>query len=74
MLCSHQAEEIRPDMATVVKILDGVSELPDNVLDIVRTEKMGKWYETYGSVLGTDMITESAGNLTITERLTSVGR
>ncbi|CAF1803834.1 unnamed protein product [Brassica napus] len=48
--------------------------LPDNVLDIVRTEKMGKWYETYGSVLGTDMTTESAGNLTITERLTSVGR
>ncbi|KAF3553019.1 hypothetical protein F2Q69_00010598 [Brassica cretica] len=74
VLCSHQAEEVRPDMATVVKILDGVSELPDNVLDIVRTEKMGKWYETYGSVLGTDMTTESAGNLTITERLTSVGR
>ncbi|KAL0666008.1 hypothetical protein Bca4012_028712 [Brassica carinata] len=40
----------------------------------IRTEKMGKWYETYGSVLGTDMTTESAGNLTITERLTSVGR
>ncbi|KAJ0258466.1 L-type lectin-domain containing receptor kinase V.4 [Hirschfeldia incana] len=72
VLCSHQAEEIRPDMATVVKILDGVSELPDNLLDIVRTEKLGKWYEMYGSVLGTDMTTESAGNLTIT--LTSVGR
>ncbi|KFK37194.1 hypothetical protein AALP_AA4G226300, partial [Arabis alpina] len=25
VLCSHQAEEVRPDMATVVKILDGVS-------------------------------------------------
>ncbi|CAH2058143.1 unnamed protein product [Thlaspi arvense] len=74
VLCSHQAEEVRPDMATVVKILGGVSELPDNLLDIVRTEKLGKWYETYGNVLDTEMTMGSAGNLTITEPMTSVGR
>ena len=51
VLCSHQAEEVRPDMSTVVKILEGVSELPDNVLDIVRTEKKEKWYEKYSEVL-----------------------
>ncbi|XP_010512871.2 PREDICTED: probable L-type lectin-domain containing receptor kinase V.3 [Camelina sativa] len=73
VLCSHQAKEVRPDMAMVVKILDEVSELPDNLLDIVRTEKLGKWYETYKNVLDTE-ITESAGNLTITEPMTSVGR
>ncbi|KAF3545320.1 hypothetical protein DY000_02002422 [Brassica cretica] len=35
-------------MPTVVKIMVGVSELLDNLLDILRTEKLGKWYEKYG--------------------------
>ncbi|KAL1191212.1 putative L-type lectin-domain containing receptor kinase V.3 [Cardamine amara subsp. amara] len=73
VLCSHKAEEVRPDMATVVKILEGVSELPDNLLDIVRTEKLGKWYETFSKVLDTKAM-ESTCNLTITEPMTSVGR
>ncbi|EFH56321.1 predicted protein [Arabidopsis lyrata subsp. lyrata] len=74
VLCSHRDEEIRPDMATVVKILNGVSELPDNLLDIVRTEKLGRWYDAYGNVLVRAITMESAGNLTITEPMTSVGR
>ncbi|KAH0887382.1 hypothetical protein HID58_063478 [Brassica napus] len=74
VLCSHQAEEVRPDMATVVKILEGVSELPDNLLDVVRTEKLGRWYEMYGKVLDVEVTMESGGNLTVTEPLTSVGR
>ncbi|CAA7050507.1 unnamed protein product [Microthlaspi erraticum] len=74
VLCSHQAEEVRPDMSTVVKILSGVSELPDNLLDIVRTEKLGKWYEAYEDVLDTEITMESAGNLIVTEPMTSVGR
>ncbi|CAH8358942.1 unnamed protein product [Eruca vesicaria subsp. sativa] len=69
-----QVEEVRPDMATVVKILDGVSELPNNLLDIVRTEKLGRWYETYGNVLDVEVTMESGGDLTVTEPLTSVGR
>lgn len=36
-------KRFRPDMPTVVKIMDGVSQLHDNLLDIVRTEKLGKW-------------------------------
>ncbi|KAF3560498.1 hypothetical protein F2Q69_00017964 [Brassica cretica] len=74
VLCSHQAEEVRPDMATVVKILEGVSELPDNLLDVVRTEKLGRWYEMYGKVLDVEVTMESGGNLTVTEPLTSEGR
>ncbi|KAG2309592.1 hypothetical protein Bca52824_029340 [Brassica carinata] len=73
VLCSHQAEEVRPDMATVVKILDGVSELPYNLLDVVRTEKLGRWYEMYGNVLDVEVTMDSGGNLTITEPLTSRG-
>ncbi|CAN7007539.1 unnamed protein product [Brassica oleracea var. botrytis] len=70
VLCSHQAEEVRPDMSTVVKILEGVSELPDNVLDIVRTEKKEKWYETFSEVLDSTM--ESVSNLSVTEPITSL--
>uniref|UniRef100_A0A0D3B6K2 Uncharacterized protein n=2 Tax=Brassica oleracea TaxID=3712 RepID=A0A0D3B6K2_BRAOL len=44
-------KRFRPDMPTVVKIMDGVSELLDNLLDILRTEKLGKWYEKYGVCL-----------------------
>ncbi|CDY66693.1 BnaC04g53070D [Brassica napus] len=72
VLCSHQAEEVRPDMSTVVKILEGVSELPDNVLDIVRTEKKEKWYENFSEVLDSTM--ESASNLNVTEPIASLER
>ncbi|CAG7873877.1 unnamed protein product [Brassica rapa] len=72
VLCSHQAEEVRPDMSTVVKILEGVSELPDNVLDIVRTEKKEKWYEKFSEVL--DSTVESVSNLRVTEAIASLER
>ncbi|CAN6994778.1 unnamed protein product [Brassica rapa subsp. trilocularis] len=72
VLCSHQAEEVRPDMSTVVKILEGVSELPDNVLDIVRTEKKEKWYEKFSEVL--DSTVESVSNLRVTEPIASLER
>ncbi|CAL9236792.1 unnamed protein product [Arabidopsis halleri] len=74
VLCSHQAEEVRPDMATVVKILNGVSELPDNLLDIVRSEKFENWYERYRKVLDPVTTVESIGNLAITEPILPSGR
>ncbi|CAE6047738.1 unnamed protein product [Arabidopsis arenosa] len=74
VLCSHQAEEVRPDMATVVKILNGVSELPDNLLDIVRSEKLENWYERYSKVLDPVTTVESIGNLAITEPILPSGR
>ncbi|KAG2326181.1 hypothetical protein Bca52824_008909 [Brassica carinata] len=72
VLCSHQAEEVRPDMSTVVKILEGVSDLPDDVFDIVRTEKKEKWYEKYSEMLDSTM--ESVSNLSVTEPIASLER
>ncbi|KAJ4896208.1 L-type lectin-domain containing receptor kinase V.5 [Raphanus sativus] len=40
VLCSHQADSIRPDMSTAMRILNGVLQLPDNLLDVVRDEKL----------------------------------
>ncbi|VYS55425.1 unnamed protein product [Arabidopsis thaliana] len=74
VLCSHEAEEVRPDMATVVKILNGVSELPDNLLDIVRSEKLENWYERYSKVIDPVTTEESIGNLAITEPILPSGR
>ncbi|CAH8333291.1 unnamed protein product [Eruca vesicaria subsp. sativa] len=74
VLCSHQAEEVRPNMSTVVKILEGVSELPDNVLDIVRTEKKGKWYEKYSEVLDSVTNVEPTIYLDATEPIASLER
>ncbi|CDY71505.1 BnaA04g27230D, partial [Brassica napus] len=45
VLCSHQAASIRPAMSTVMRILNGVSELPDNLLDVVRDENLRGWPE-----------------------------
>ncbi|XP_023638833.1 L-type lectin-domain containing receptor kinase V.7 isoform X2 [Capsella rubella] len=38
VLCSHQSESIRPDMSAVMRILNGVVQLPENLLDVVRDE------------------------------------
>ncbi|CAH8382783.1 unnamed protein product [Eruca vesicaria subsp. sativa] len=40
VLCSHQAESVRPDMSAVMRILNGVLQLPDNLLDVVRAERL----------------------------------
>ncbi|CAH8383736.1 unnamed protein product [Eruca vesicaria subsp. sativa] len=44
VLCSHQVATIRPDMS-VIKILNGDVQLPDNLLDIVKAEKIRMWSE-----------------------------
>ncbi|WZY91652.1 hypothetical protein YC2023_063981 [Brassica napus] len=72
VLCSHQAEEVRSHMSTVVKILEGVSELHDNVLD--RTEKKEKWYEKYSEVLDSVTMMESVSNFNVTEPIASLER
>ncbi|XP_048611231.1 L-type lectin-domain containing receptor kinase V.7-like isoform X1 [Brassica napus] len=40
VLCSYQAESVRPDMSAVMRILNGVLQLPDNLLDVVRAERL----------------------------------
>ncbi|CAN6843535.1 unnamed protein product [Brassica oleracea] len=36
VLCSYQAESVRPDMSAVMRILNGVLQLPDNLFERLR--------------------------------------
>ncbi|KAG7629110.1 putative L-type lectin-domain containing receptor kinase V.5 RLK-Pelle-L-LEC family [Arabidopsis thaliana] len=64
VLCSHQAASIRPAMSVVMRILNGVSQLPDNLLDVVRAEKFREWPETSMELLLLDVNTSSSLELT----------
>ncbi|EFH56320.1 predicted protein [Arabidopsis lyrata subsp. lyrata] len=70
VLCSHQVATVRPDMSKVVRILNGDSKLPSNLLDIVKAERVRMWSETSDSIPSQ----ESIGTLTFTEPFTSHGR
>ncbi|CAA7016649.1 unnamed protein product [Microthlaspi erraticum] len=51
LLCSHHAEMVRPAMSSVMRILNGDSQLPDNLLEVVRDEKLRGWPEISTEVL-----------------------
>ncbi|XP_022573286.2 L-type lectin-domain containing receptor kinase V.4-like [Brassica napus] len=70
VLCSHQVPGVRPDMLQVVQILNGNLQLPDNLLDIVKAEKVRMWSETSERVV--DVLTSqcSVGTLAFTEPFT----
>ncbi|KAF3545319.1 hypothetical protein DY000_02002421 [Brassica cretica] len=74
VLCSHQVATIRPDMSKVIKILNGDVQLPDNLLDIVKAEKIRVWSEISERALGVLNTQMSIGTLTLTEPFTSHGR
>ncbi|KAG2324723.1 hypothetical protein Bca52824_007451 [Brassica carinata] len=68
VLCSHQGVSIRPAMSTVMQFLDGVSQLMDNLLDVMRDEKLRGLPETsMETLLGLN-------SSTITNSLVSHGR
>ncbi|KAH0928286.1 hypothetical protein HID58_014013 [Brassica napus] len=71
VLCSHQAASIRPAMGAVMRILNGVSELPDNLLDVVRDENLRGWPEKPMELL---FDVNSLGTSTYTHSLVSHGR
>lgn len=71
VLCSHQAESIRPDMSTVMGLLNGVLHLPDNFLDVVRAENLRGRHEISVEVL---LDIYSLSRLTFTHSSTSLGR
>ncbi|KAF3553539.1 hypothetical protein F2Q69_00014629 [Brassica cretica] len=71
VLCSHQAESIRPDMSTVMGLLNGVLQLPDNLLDVVRAENLRGRHEISVEVL---LDIYSLSRLTFTHSSTSLGR
>ncbi|XP_019102081.1 PREDICTED: L-type lectin-domain containing receptor kinase V.4-like [Camelina sativa] len=70
VLCSHQVAAVRPEMSTVVRILNGDTQLSSNLLDIVKAERVRMWSETSNSLPSQ----ESNGTLTFTEPFTSCGR
>ncbi|KAL1198784.1 L-type lectin-domain containing receptor kinase V.4 [Cardamine amara subsp. amara] len=74
VLCSHQVAAVRPDMSKVVRILNGDSQLPGNLLDIVKAERVRMWSETPERVFDDVAIEGSIGTLTFTEPFTSHGR
>ncbi|CAA7016647.1 unnamed protein product [Microthlaspi erraticum] len=71
VLCSHQAASVRPAMSSVMRILTGDSQLPDNLLEVITAEKLRGQPEISMEVL-LDMNSMSA--LTITNSFISHGR
>ncbi|CDY44249.1 BnaC03g24410D [Brassica napus] len=74
VLCSHQVATIRRDMSKVIKILNCDVQIPDNLLDIVKAEKIRVWSEISERALGVLNTQMSIGTLTLTEPFTSHGR
>ncbi|VYS60920.1 unnamed protein product [Arabidopsis thaliana] len=73
LLCAHHTELIRPNMSAVMQILTGVSQLPDNLLDVVRAENLRGMPETSIEVLlGLNLY--SVGTMTLTNSFLSHGR
>ncbi|ESQ44116.1 hypothetical protein EUTSA_v10005823mg [Eutrema salsugineum] len=70
VLCSHQAASIRPAMSAVMRFLNGVSQLPDNLLDVVRDEKSRGWPEQMEMLFDVDL----SGTSRFTDSLVSHGR
>ncbi|XP_023639175.1 L-type lectin-domain containing receptor kinase V.7 isoform X2 [Capsella rubella] len=71
VLCSHQAESIRPDMSVVMRILNGVLQLPEDLLDVIMEERLKKRPETSVQVL---LDVNSFATLTFTNSFVSHGR
>ncbi|KFK35186.1 hypothetical protein AALP_AA5G251500 [Arabis alpina] len=71
VLCSHQAESIRPDMSAVMRILNGVLQLPDNLLDVVLAERLRGRPEISMEVL---LDVNSISTLSFTHSFMSHGR
>ncbi|XP_010535515.1 PREDICTED: L-type lectin-domain containing receptor kinase V.5-like [Tarenaya hassleriana] len=67
VICSHPVAEVRPSMADIIRILDGVSNLPENILDIVKAAE-------FRGAAGVANLRNSIPNLTYTESFTSQGR
>ncbi|XP_010539955.2 PREDICTED: LOW QUALITY PROTEIN: L-type lectin-domain containing receptor kinase V.9-like [Tarenaya hassleriana] len=73
LLCSHPTSAMRPSMSSVVQFLDGVAQLPHNLLDIVKSRDFdggrGASQEADES-----LTTNSLASLTFTESFASHGR
>ncbi|EOA16169.1 hypothetical protein CARUB_v10004305mg [Capsella rubella] len=74
LLCAHPVPAVRPSMSSVIKFLDGVAQLPDNLLDILKAR------ENVGTIEGFSEAAESlagpcsVATVTFTEPFVSHGR
>ncbi|KAH7841063.1 hypothetical protein Vadar_025096 [Vaccinium darrowii] len=68
LLCSHAIAAARPSMTTVVEYLEGRAQLPENLVDIIKSQDFG------GASNEEDVLPTTTTSLTISEPFTSRGR
>ncbi|CAH8364394.1 unnamed protein product [Eruca vesicaria subsp. sativa] len=68
LLCSHPVAAMRPSMSSVIQFLDGVAQLPHNLLDIVKAR------EIVGEATESLAQPSSIATVTFTESFASHGR
>ncbi|KAI9125485.1 hypothetical protein K1719_002903 [Acacia pycnantha] len=76
LLCSHPISSARPTIASVVQYLDGESELPHSLLDLIKFRNFGCWSAQACSSSSSNFPTghASIACLTFTEPFASSGR
>ncbi|KAK4265433.1 hypothetical protein QN277_026488 [Acacia crassicarpa] len=76
LLCSHPVSSARPTISSVVQYLDGDSELPHNLLDLMKSRNFGGWSGQAYSSSSSNFPTghASIAYLTFTEPFASSGR
>lgn len=73
LFCSHPVAAIRPNMSSVIQLLDSVAQLPHNLLDIVQTREVHRGTEISGEAADSPESC-SIAPLTFTESFVSHGR
>ncbi|CAL9227278.1 unnamed protein product [Arabidopsis halleri] len=74
LFCSHPVAAIRPSMSSVIQFLDGVAQLPNNLLDIVKARENVGAIEGFGEAAESLAEPCSVATLTFTEPFVSHGR
>ncbi|XP_010447897.1 PREDICTED: L-type lectin-domain containing receptor kinase V.9-like [Camelina sativa] len=74
LLCSHPVAAIRPSMLTVIQLLDGVAQLPNNFLEIMKAQENIRAIEGFSEAAESLAEPCSVATLTFTEPFVSHGR
>ncbi|CAA7037103.1 unnamed protein product [Microthlaspi erraticum] len=74
LLCSHPVAATRPSMSSVIQFLDGVAQLPTNLLDIVKAREIVGTTQFSGETAESLAQPSSVATLTFTEPFVSHGR
>ncbi|CAH2077623.1 unnamed protein product, partial [Thlaspi arvense] len=74
LLCSHPVAAIRPSMSSVIQFLEGVAQLPNNLLDIVKAREIVGATQVSGEAAESLAQPSSVATVTFTEPFVSLGR